>query len=217
MADILLSLSFCQKSIDIIKKKLSIPFSHVSWGDDDLEEVRKEIRDFYKYQQKGVCSYCRQPVSLISVANCHVEHIAPKSLHLDFIFNPKNLCVICADCNQIKRNQETLGDIPETIKNVSGRKRYPISSGAFKIVHPHFDNYDDHIVIVNGCYIDKGSKKGNFTIGACNLNRKLGVFGWEPIIINDEKLTSDMNSYIEEKDPEVRKKHLSNIKKQLFD
>jgi uncharacterized protein (TIGR02646 family) len=217
MADINLSLSLSKKSRDTITTKLSNPFIHTNWGDDDLQEVRKEIRDFYKYQQKGICSYCKQNVSIVSVANCHVEHIVPKSIHLDFIFTPKNLCVICADCNQIKRDQETLGEIPETMTNASNRRRYPSSSNAFKIVHPHFDNYDDHILIINGCYIDKGSKKGNFTIGACNLNRKLAVFGWEPNIIDDEKITNEMNSFIDETDPEKRKKHLGNIKKQLFE
>lgn len=217
MADINVSLTFSKKSEDSITLKLESPFSHTNWGDDDLQEVRKEIRDFYKHEQRGICSYCKQTVSLVAVANCHVEHIVPKSLHIDFIFTTKNLCVICADCNQIKKDQETLGEIPETMKNAAGRKRYPTSSNAFKLVHPHFDDYDDHILIINGCYIDKGSKKGNFTIGACNLNRKLAVFGWEPEIVDDEKITTEMNSYIDETDPEKRKKHLGNIKKQLFD
>lgn len=217
MADINLSVALSKKSNDTIKLKLSTSFFHTNWGDEDLLEVRKEIRDYYRIEQKGICSYCKQTVSLVAVANCHVEHIVPKSIHLDFTFTPKNLCVICADCNQIKRNQETLGEIEETMTNASRRKRYPSSSNAFKIVHPHFDNYDEHILVINGCYIDKGSKKGNFTIGACNLNRKLAVFGWEPNIIDDEKITIEMNSFIDETDPAKRQKHLGNLKKQLFD
>jgi 5-methylcytosine-specific restriction endonuclease McrA len=217
MADISSNLIFSKNSLDIIAVKQATLFTHINWSDDDLQIVRKEIRDFYRYAQKGICSYCRQPVSLIAVYNCHVEHIVPKSLHPDFIFTSKNLCVICADCNQIKRDQETLGEIPETLNNAANRKRYPTSNNAFKIVHPHFDNYDDHILIINGCYIDKGSKKGNFTIGACNLNRKLAVFGWEPAVIDDEKITQDMNSYIDEKDPTKRMKYLGSIKKQLFE
>jgi uncharacterized protein (TIGR02646 family) len=209
-------LLFSKKSEETINLRLLNPFSYSNWSDECLQEVRKEIRDFYKHHQRGVCSYCKQAISLVSVANCHIEHIVPKSLHSDFIFTPKNLCVICADCNQIKRDQETLGEIPETMTKASSRKRYPTSSSAFKIVHPHFDDYDDHILIINGCYIDKGSKKGNFTIGACNLNRKLAVFGWEPEIVDDDKITNEMSLYIDEKDPEKRKTRLGNIKKQLF-
>lgn len=216
MADINSCVVLSKKAETIIELKLQSNFSHTSWSNEDLSEIRKEIRDFYKYQQKGICSYCKQPVSIVSALNCHVEHIVPKSLHIEFIFTPKNLCVICADCNEIKRSQETLGEIPETMNNADSRKRYPTSSNAFKIVHPHFDNYDEHILIVNGCYIDRGSKKGNFTIGACNLNRKLTAFGWEPEIVNDEKLISEMSAYIEEKDFQKRVKHLTKIKEQLF-
>jgi uncharacterized protein (TIGR02646 family) len=217
MPDINSALVFSKESNEIIRqKKESTTFTYADWSNGDLEALRKEIRNHYRNEQKGSCSYCKQPVSLVSALNCHVEHIVPKSLHLKFMFTSKNLCVICADCNQIKREQETLGEIPETMSNPTGRVNYPTASSSFKIVHPHFDNYDDHILIVNGYYIDKGSKKGNFTIGACNLNRKLGVFGWEPEIVNDTKLISEMNAYIIETDFQKRVRHLENIKKQLF-
>lgn len=217
MGDINSAIVLSSETNKLIEIKLKSGISHTNWGDEDLMNVRKEIRDYYRKQQKGICCYCKQTVSLVSVSNCHIEHIVPKSLHLDFIFTPKNLCVVCADCNQIKREQETLGTIPQTMTRPTTRKRYPTSSNSFKIVHPHFDNYDDHILIINGYYIDKSSKKGNFTIGACNLNRKLGIFGWEPEIVNDEDIITEMNSYIEEKDSVKRTKHLNKIKEQLFD
>ena len=216
MADINSSIQISKESQNVIDVRLKSAFTYSNWSDDELAAVRKEIRDFYRKEQKGICSYCRQSLSLVSALNCHVEHIVPKSLHLDFIFTPKNLCVICADCNQIKKEQETLGEIPQTMTKANSRKRYPISSRAFKIIHPHFDNYEDHILVLNGYYIDKGSKKGNFTIGACKLNRKLAAFGWEPEITNDKELINNMNAYIEEDDSLKRTKHLSNLKKKLF-
>lgn len=217
MPDISNTIVYSKLTEKLISTKTSLPFDHTNWSDDDLQSLRKEIRDFYKIEQKGICSYCKQTVSLVSVANCHVEHVVPKSLHLEFIFTPKNLCVICADCNQIKRDQETLGEIPETMTKADERKRYPTSGNSFKIIHPHFDDYDSHILIVNGYYIDRGSKKGNFTIGACNLNRKLGMFGWEPEFIDDTQLVSEMSFFIKEKDPDKRKIFLNNIKKKLFE
>lgn len=217
MVDINFSIQISKEAQKIIDLKIKSLFSHNNWNDDDLATIRKEIRDFYRTQQKGICSYCKQSVSLVSALNCHVEHIVPKSLHLEFIFTPKNLCVVCADCNQIKKEQETLGQIPQTMTRASSRKRYPNSSGAFKIIHPHFDKYDDHILILNGYYIDKGSKKGNFTIGACNLNRKLGAFGWEPEITDDKEIISEMNAYMEETDSLKRTRHLNNLKNKLFD
>lgn len=185
------------------------------WNSEDNEELRKEIRNYYRLEQKGICSYCRQTVSIVFATNCHIEHIAPKSIHPEYIFEPKNLCVICSDCNQIKRDQETIGEIPDTIKK-KYKTKYPDKSEDFLIVHPHFDNYDDHILIINGFYIDKASKKGSFTIGACLLNRKLLLTDWEKEIIEETELLEDFNSYIDEPNNLKRQKILREIKKKLF-
>ena len=139
----------------------------------------------------------------------------PKSLHIGFIFTPKNICVICADCNQIKRNQETLAEIPDTVTHGARRRRYPRVSGAFLIVHPHFDVYDDHILETNGYYIDK-STKGHFTIGACKLNRKLHEFGSEINNLNDAELSDVMNNFLDEKDFVKRAAHLKKLQKLLI-
>ena len=163
MADINHLIEYTHSQKELITAKLNdTGFSHKNWGVEDLGELRRSIRDFYKKEQHGFCSYCRNPVSLTSVLNCHVEHIAPKSKYRDFIFEPKKpLCLSCADCNEIKREQETLDETPDTLKNGDKRKRYPRSSEAFKIVHPHFDNYDDLFIEIfaEQFYADK-TKKG---------------------------------------------------------
>lgn len=180
-----------------INNKLSQEdFNHRNWGDDDLLPVRSLIRNFYRNEQTAICAFCKEPVSIISALNCHVEHIVPKSIHLKFIFIPKNLCVVCADCNTIKREQETLNEIPETLKNTDA-KIYPRTSDSFKIVHPHFDNYNEHILIKNGFYVDR-TMKGHFTIGACKLNRKLHTFGYEITKEKDENLQELMFSYLDQ-------------------
>ncbi len=220
MADIKKPVDFSKSTKKIIsEQESSRGLSHNHWGIDSLLPIRKEARTHYRMEQKGICAYCKSPLSIHSASNCQVEHIVPKSLHIEFMFTPKNLCVVCADCNEIKREQETLGEINETLlplKSGKKRKKYPSSSNAFKIVHPHFDIYDDHILIVNGLYVDKGSKKGNFTIGACNLNRKLSIFGWDSDIINEDKLIGEMNNFIDEKDSVKRAKSLKKIKNELF-
>jgi len=190
-------------------------FNHTMWSSEELLSIRTEARHHYFNAQKGKCAFCKQSLSLKSSFNCQVEHIVPKSLHPEYIFTAENLCVICADCNEIKREQETLNAVPETIKQKTKRKKYPRSSNAFLIIHPHFDNYDDHILIVNGLYVDRGSKKGNFTIGACNLNRRLAKFGWEPEIVDDAVLMNEMNLYLKEKGELKRIRHLTNIKAHL--
>lgn len=185
------------------------------WDFEEIEELKKEIRDFYRKEQKVLCAYCKYPVSVVYPTNCHIEHIAPKSIHPEYILEPRNLCVICSECNQIKRNQETINQIPNTIKK-KYKTKYPDKSEDFFIVHPHFDKYDDHILIINGYYIDKASKKGNFTIGACLLNRKFLFVGWEPSIVDDKELVNDFTEYIEEEDFHKRIKKLDKIKKDLF-
>lgn len=212
MAEISNPIKLSKASVDCISLKSNLAgFNYQSWSDDDLADVRIEIRDFYRIEQKGICCYCRKEVSLKSALNCHVEHIVPKMLHEDYMFTPTNLCVVCADCNEIKRNQETLGEIPETMKNASGRKQYPRSSGAFLIVHPHYDNWDEHILNFNDLYVDK-SEKGHFTIGACKLNRKLHKFGWEESVLTDDDINKLMTDFLCETDTMKRMRILNKIK-----
>lgn len=173
------------KLINSLKGKSDI------WNLDEIIDLKKDIRNFYRKQQKILCAYCKNPVSVIYPDNCHIEHIAPKSIHPEYMFEKKNLCVICADCNKIKRSQETINQIPDTIKK-KYKTKYPDKSEDFLIVHPHYDIYDDHIHIENGFYIDKASKKGSFTIGACLLNRKFLYVGWEPQTVDNSELINNL-------------------------
>ncbi len=216
MPDIVNAIVFNAELENLIRnKKSQTGFNHTSWSDNDLEPLRNSLRVFYRNEQNGFCAFCRQNVSLTSALNCHVEHIVPKSLHLDFIFIPKNICVICADCNQIKRDQETLGEIPDTVTSPTTRRQYPRASSSFEIVHPHFDIYDEHILVTNGYYIDR-TPKGHFTIGACKLNRKLHVFGWEVSVISEAEISSTMNDFLDEKDAMQRLHLLTKLKKMLI-
>lgn len=217
MPDISSPISFDQTFLDLINAKLSsATFTHQSWGEDDLQSLRSIIRSFYRTKQRGKCAYCRKQLSLQSASNCHVEHIVPKSLYLQFIFNPKNLCVVCADCNQIKRQQETLHEIPNTLNNPAGRIQYPRSSSAFKIIHPHFDNYEEHIIVLDDMFYINRTPKGHFTIGACNLNRFVEMFGWEQNFTDDVRLSQIMNEYLSATDSVVKKTKLKVLKKLLI-
>ena len=154
----------------LIKRKLSdVSFRHEDWGNEDLKELRKHIRNHYRKEQKSKCVFCKKSISLRSVSNANIEHIAPKSKYIKFLFTSKNLCVACADCNEIKGVKEVFNK-----KNII---RYPRSSSAFKIVHPHFDKWSDYITKTNdGYYVGKddlGKGKGSYTIFICGLNREL--------------------------------------------
>ena len=215
MPDIKKQISFTPEIKKIIRQKLNDPnFKYTNWSDESLEEIRKTIRGFYRNEQNGKCAYCRGAVSLQSASNCHVEHIIPKSKYSKFLFEPKNLCVICADCNEIKREKETL-DFTDEILKQPNIQLYPRSTKSFLIVHPHFDNYDEHIkILIGGHYVDL-SLKGNRTIGICRLNRFLHNFGWpdEPSSLEDMLQTAEKLQH--NSDPLEQIRILRELAKQL--
>ncbi|KXV15621.1 hypothetical protein CR51_02100 [Caballeronia megalochromosomata] len=195
----------------IERKKADATFTHKDWSCDELEPLRSLVRRHYRRVQKGRCAYCRKDVSLTSALNCHVEHIAPKSKYPQFMFEPKNLCVVCADCNEIKREQEVANAEPDTLASRTGRISYPRSSNGFRIVQPHFDEYSKHILVYRGFFIDR-TDKGNFTIGACKLNRRLREFGWDEKIVEDGELLEASQEFIEASDAIARLAALNRIR-----
>lgn len=158
----------------ILSKQNDSSFSHDNWGDLDLLPVRKFVRAHYRPLQGKVCYFCKNPLSQKSAMNCQVEHLIPKSTHPKFIFTPQNLCLICCDCNESK------GSHPIT-KAGAKLKRYPRSSKPFKIVHPHFDKYDEYIYkTVSGHFMgldDDKARKGSYTIYVCGLNKDIDSLG----------------------------------------
>ncbi|MDC9623592.1 HNH endonuclease domain-containing protein [Xenorhabdus sp. XENO-7] len=197
MADINEPISYSNNSTEFIcKKKSNANFSHTQWDEENLKTVRKEIRDYYRMKQNGCCIYCRNELSITSPSNCHIEHIAPKSRYLNFIFEPRNLCVVCADCNTIKKDKEIKNECENTIS--SSAKLYPRSSKAFSVYHPHFDFWQDHIVKFNGEIYADLTDKGANTIRICRLNRRLRKFGINEQIISNLDKFHLMNKIIEE-------------------
>lgn len=184
MPDIMESIVLSEDSLKAIEDTIAVPtYTFRDWSSDLLKGVRSEIRNFYRTQQKARCAYCRNVITK-SASGCHVEHIVPKSKYTEFMFTPKNLCVICPDCNEIKREKEVSNNLEEMLKKEP--KRYPHSSSAFLIYHPHFDDYEDHIIQIDGYYIDR-TDKGATTIKMCTLNRRVREFGFEPSLVSSPK------------------------------
>jgi len=182
------------EAIAVIEEKVNMPgFSHVNWSDADLQSVRCEIRDYYRKVQRLACAYCQAPVSARSAAGAPVEHIVPKSQYLRFMFEPKNLCVICPDCNEYKSKREVLTD-PVMVADRTG---YPTDRLAFRIMHPHYDVYDDNIIKSNRLYVEC-SDKGGYTIYICNLNRFYRKFGRCDEFVNDAALVRQSELFYEE-------------------
>lgn len=183
------------------------------WGVDEIQDIRKIIRNYYRNLTKK-CFYCRNEISLRSVKNCHVEHIIPKSEYVCFMFEPKNLCVICSDCNEIKNNKEVAGTLEKVVKGKKTLIQYPRSSNRFLVVHPHFDDYEEHIRKIGDIYVDL-STKGSYTIHICELNRKLHKYGMESMALTRSELF-DLFNEIMNSDNYTREMMLMNRLKDYF-
>ncbi|AVO58240.1 HNH endonuclease family protein [Pseudomonas chlororaphis] len=187
-------LVYSEASLAKINEKMAgVGYSHLDWSAPELEDVRCEIRNHYRDVQRLQCVYCQGAIMHRSAAGAPVEHIVPKSQYLSFMFEPKNLCVICPDCNEYKGAQEVL---MQPVM-VAPRVNYPTSSNAFRIVHPHYDEYEDHIMRHNRVYVDR-SVKGGYTIFLCNLNRFYRRFGRCDEFVNDVALVERSERFYDE-------------------
>ena len=170
-------------------KRADPAFSFKCWGDEDLAPVRSFIRAYYRQVQRGKCAYCRRLLSGTSAANCNVEHLLSKSLYPAFIFEPKNLCAVCAECNNVKKAREVHNG-PVDALNKAKAIRYPKTGASFKVVHPHFDVYEDHILVLKKKFYVSMSPKGSFTIDTCDLNAEVRKYGWKRDFIDEKAARS---------------------------
>ena len=136
----------------------------VSWSDEKYTHIRKTIKDHYLKEQNYTCFFCRQRIIVTSNRAWDAEHVISKLTHPDFMFEPKNICIACPDCNNEKRDNQVLKR-----DNII---KFPRSSNAYKTVHPHFDNYIDHLkVIVEGKLYQWKTTKGRYTYRIYGLDR----------------------------------------------
>lgn len=132
------------------------------WEKTSLKAYKDRVRRYYRQQQNEKCVYCRMNVST-ATSYFHIEHIVPKSVHPEWMYEPFNLCVACPNCNSAKNSQEVLEnrDIADL----------PAKSSDYLIIHPHIDRYFDNIEIVDGLLYKGLTEKGENTIKLCNLTR----------------------------------------------
>lgn len=162
-----------QDFIDKYDKK-----SYTLWDnskDKNVKKFRKMVRYFYLNEQKKTCFYCKQYIFSKNGLHWQVEHILPKSIFPQFLFEPRNLIVICPDCNREKSNKNPHIEGIKACKQLS----YPNASGRYTIVHPFFDTYEHHIEVVPAHHCDYPhhyflralTQKGKETVKMCDLNR----------------------------------------------
>src|SRR5690606_34025144 len=107
------------------------------------------------------CCYCKYQLGF-DIKQVDIEHIIPKSEYEKFTFESLNLALSCPACHTKKSTNPVLFN---PIVN------YPNDGTNFTIVHAHFDEYSNHIDIINSCVFVAKTKKGSETITFCELFR----------------------------------------------
>lgn len=130
-------------------------------ADKNTLALKNKISNHTIRQQVSRCVYCEG----FMIRGIQLDHIAPKTLHPDYCFEPKNLVSSCAVCNMYVKNA---GDTIVAPKQV----RY--DKNQFTIVHPYFNDPDIHIRFTNAdkVIIDyiNSSPLGKATIDFFHLN-----------------------------------------------
>jgi len=147
-----------------------------------LVAAKEKIRDLHKVRQGDRCCYCRFPLHGGGHFIVDPEHVLPKSLdaYRPLSFSVWNLGIACKRCNmQYKRAKI------DFVIDKDDAAQFQIS-GNYRLIHPNFDLYKDHISITLQMNDDTtlikytkmpGSEKGPYTYDYFNLReREVGTF-----------------------------------------
>lgn len=130
---------------------------------------RKEVRDYYRDEQGLTCPYCGRLREEFHGGQWDIDHIIPKSSHPEYLYTPRNLAVTCKDCNTYKSNKNPL------LSPLGRGAPYPENTNSYKIIHPHFDPYHEHIRLTRDhkgrSYHEVITDKGRETFQVCHLIR----------------------------------------------
>ena len=141
------------------------PTNHKDWSLSKYEALKKKIKFHYSVVQNDACAYCREPIRFDGYGE-PIEHIVPKNIAPEWMFEAKNLCISCYGCNTKKSVTNTL------LKPYNAGDSYPTTSKDISIVHPHFDSFSASIATNELLFKAKGKgDKGINTINLCKLNR----------------------------------------------
>ncbi|TJV19667.1 hypothetical protein [Mesorhizobium sp.] len=165
-----------QGIVDGYENRTAVDKDPAYWNDDAVTPVRSQIKNHYISDQQQRCCYCRLVYPTNHNAVWDGEHIIPRALAARFMFEPRNLAASCKDCNNAKSDQE--------VRVRPNRVSFPDQSAHYKIMHPHFDEYDQHIAWY-GKVVRALSQKGIKLVEMCNLQRfGLAKIGADTLPIN---------------------------------
>lgn len=150
---------------DTIYKLSEIDQTALGSNDDsEIDSVRLRIKTHCISSQKKICCYCKTNLRSTNKSIWNLEHFVSKDEDDKFEWEPANLAASCIDCNLAKGTKKVL---KRTVK------RYPRKPKSFRIVHPYYDVWDEHIIILGSGFYKGLSPEGTSTILVCKLDRFL--------------------------------------------
>lgn len=125
-------------------------------------KFRREVKDHYLIEQTRRCCYCCFELQS-DHSTFDAEHIVDQKTHPNFMFELGNLAAACKRCNKCKSTKPSLVDglIPVAL---------PTNSADYKIVHPHLDEWDEHLKFDQFDRIKAIDPKGKATMDLCGID-----------------------------------------------
>ena len=159
-----------------------------SWGDKAavVTKFKRKLKVDLRRLQLAQCCYCRRQLS--DDCTVHMEHFVDKGIYSAYTFEIQNLALACGTCNGAK-NGHTLHitallkkravrhgkanflRCPALTSTLNAGLPYPATAASFRWVHPHFDNFSDHIELTRGWVYARVTLKGYRTIQSVKLNQ----------------------------------------------
>ena len=107
------------------------------WYDPGVKDIKRRIKDFHLGMTVDTCCYCQRDLLGEFTMVIDVEHVLPSSKYKPQTFLMWNLSASCKRCNMDIKNDD--------VSFIQGDGSLEDSS-RYKLVHPNFDNPEDHLV-----------------------------------------------------------------------
>ena len=130
-----------------------------------LSKFKSAIKGHFYDAQNRRCCYCSSELQRHK-RTYELEHVLARRDFLPFMFEFKNMGAACVLCNGAKGAKSVLAAAVST-------DQIPFASEHYLIVHPHLDEWADHLTVGDFDQIKPldGSAKGQATIATCGIEK----------------------------------------------
>ncbi len=143
--------------------------THTDWDTKNYryKEIKDRIKDHYSIEQNDHCVFCRRDINYKGWDE-PIEHIIHKKFRYIWMFEPLNLALSCRHCNTKKSIKHAL---KKPFRNILV---FSTNSNDYRIVHPHFDNFENFIYIEDNLFYRSINRdKGLLHISFFQLNGEI--------------------------------------------